>query len=92
MGTLNPLERATSPRASAASPRSAQGLLICSSWHGRFIDGEDSFAFWEWAQDRQVPVFIHRRGCRSRHDQQMTSTELDELVGGRSTPPWRWRG
>jgi predicted TIM-barrel fold metal-dependent hydrolase len=58
MGTLNPLDKnhiAEGERCLAALK--FKGLLICSSWHGRFIDGEDSFAFWEWAQDRQVPVF-----------------------------------
>ena len=55
--------------------------MICSSWHGRFIDGEDSFAFWEWAQDRQVPLFIHPPRVPIGHDQQMDQFKLDELIG-----------
>ena len=74
--------RATSPRASAVSTSLGfKGLLITSSWHGRFIDGEDAFAFWEWAQDREVPIFIHPPRAPIGHDQQMDQYKLDELVG-----------
>ena len=58
-----------------------KGIQICTSWHGRFIDGEDSFAFWEWAQDRRVPVFIHPPRVPIGHEQQMDQYKLDELVG-----------
>ncbi len=58
-----------------------KGLLICTSWHGRYIDGEDSFAFWEWAQDRQVPVFIHPPRVPIGNEQQMDQFKLDELIG-----------
>jgi hypothetical protein len=58
-----------------------KGLLITSSWHGRFIDGEDTFAFWEWAQDREVPIFIHPPRAPIGHAQQMDQYKLDELVG-----------
>jgi aminocarboxymuconate-semialdehyde decarboxylase len=58
-----------------------KGLLITSSWHGAFIDGEPAFAFWEWAQDRQVPIFIHPPRVPIGHDRQMDQFKLDELVG-----------
>ncbi len=58
-----------------------KGFLVPSSWHGRFIDGEDSFAFWDWAQDRQVPIFIHPPRVPIGHAQQMDQFKLDELVG-----------
>ena len=82
MGTLNPLDQshiAEGERCFAALK--FKGLLICSSWHGRFIDGEDSFAFWEWAEDRQVPVFIHPPRVPIGNDQQMDQFKLDELIG-----------
>src|SRR5690349_17755000 len=47
LGSLNPLDKnhiAEGER--CLSSLKFKGLLICSSWHGRFIDGEDSFAFW----------------------------------------------
>ena len=58
-----------------------KGLLITSSWHGQFIDAEDAFAFWEWAQARQVPIFIHPPRVPIGHEQQMDQYKLDELVG-----------
>ena len=42
-------------------------------------------AFWEWAQDRQVPVFLHPPRVPIGHEQQMNQFKLDELVTGRST-------
>jgi aminocarboxymuconate-semialdehyde decarboxylase len=58
-----------------------KGLLITSSWHERFIDDEAAFPFWEWAQARQVPIFIHPPRVPIGHDQQMDQYKLDELVG-----------
>jgi predicted TIM-barrel fold metal-dependent hydrolase len=82
LGTLNPLEdRHIVEGERCLSALGFKGLLICSSWHGRFIDGDDSFAFWEWAQDRQVPIFIHPPRVPIGHDQQMNQFKLDELVG-----------
>jgi predicted TIM-barrel fold metal-dependent hydrolase len=82
LGTLNPLD----PTHIAEGERCMdslrfKGLLICSSWHERFIDGEDAFAFWEWAQDRQVPIFVHPPRVPIGHDRQMDQYKLDELVG-----------
>jgi len=82
LGTLNPLDAshiAEGERCLGAL--GFKGLLICSSWHGRFIDGEDAFGFWEWAQDRQVPLFIHPPRVPIGHEQQMDQYKLDELVG-----------
>jgi aminocarboxymuconate-semialdehyde decarboxylase len=62
-------------------PLGFKGLLICSSWHGRFIDGEDAYPFWEWAEDRQVPLFIHPPRVPIGHEQQMDQYKLDELIG-----------
>jgi predicted TIM-barrel fold metal-dependent hydrolase len=82
LGTLNPLDAshiAEGERCLGAL--GFRGLLICSSWHGRFLDGEDAFAFWEWAQDREVPIFVHPPRVPIGHDQQMDQYKLDELVG-----------
>jgi predicted TIM-barrel fold metal-dependent hydrolase len=82
LGTLNPLDAdhvAEGER--CLDSLKFKGLLITSSWQGRFIDGEDAFAFWEWAQDRQVPVFIHPPRAPIGHHQQMDQFKLDELVG-----------
>ena len=82
LGTLNPLDKSHIAEGERClTSLKFKGLLICSSWHGRFIDGEDSFAFWEWAQDRQVPVFIHPPRVPIGNEQQMDQFKLDELIG-----------
>src|SRR5262249_43001440 len=82
LGTLNPLDAshlAEGERCLGAL--GFKGLFVTTSWHGRFIDGEDAFPFWEWAQHRQVPLFIHPPRVPIGHDQQMDQYKLDELVG-----------
>jgi predicted TIM-barrel fold metal-dependent hydrolase len=82
LGTLNPLDvshLAEGERCLGAL--GFKGLLISSSWHGRFIDGEEAFPFWEWAQDAQVPLFIHPPRVPIGHEAQMDQFKLDELVG-----------
>jgi aminocarboxymuconate-semialdehyde decarboxylase len=82
LGTLNPLDAGhVAEGERCLSSLGFKGLLICSNWHGRFIDGEDSFAFWEWAQDRQAPIFIHPPRVPIGSEQQMNQFKLDELVG-----------
>src|SRR5262249_12249724 len=72
LGTLNPLDRQQiSEGERCLSALGFKGLLICSSWHGRFIDGDGALPFWEWAEDRQVPIFVHPPRVPIGHDQQM---------------------
>ena len=82
LGTLNPLDASQIAEGERClGALGFKGTQICTSWHGRFIDGEDTFPFWEWAQDRNVPVFIHPPRVPIGHDQQMDQYKLDELVG-----------
>jgi aminocarboxymuconate-semialdehyde decarboxylase len=82
LGTLNPLSRAHIAEGERClNDLGFKGLLICSSWHGQFIDGEATFPFWEWAEHRRVPVFIHPPRVPIGNDQQMDQYKLDELVG-----------
>jgi aminocarboxymuconate-semialdehyde decarboxylase len=82
LGTLNPLDASHITEGERClGPLGLKGLLITSSWHGQFIDGEAAFAFWEWAQARQVPLFIHPPRVPIGHEQQMDQYKLDELVG-----------
>jgi predicted TIM-barrel fold metal-dependent hydrolase len=82
LGTLNPLDKSHIAEGERClGPLGFKGLLIASSWHGRFLDGADAYPFWEWAQDAQVPVFIHPPRVPIGHDQQMDQFKLDELVG-----------
>jgi predicted TIM-barrel fold metal-dependent hydrolase len=82
LGTLNPLDASHIAEGERClGSLRCKGLLITSSWRGRFIDGEDAFAFWEWAEDQQVPVFIHPPRVPIGHETQMDQYKLDELVG-----------
>jgi len=82
LGTLNPLDKSHLAEGERClGPLGFKGLLITSSWHGRFLDGEDAYPFWEWAQHAQVPVFIHPPRVPIGHEQQMDQFKLDELVG-----------
>jgi aminocarboxymuconate-semialdehyde decarboxylase len=82
IGTVNALDKTQIAEAERCmGPLGFKGLLVPSSWHGTFIDGEDAFPFWEWAEDRQVPVFVHPPRVPIGHEQQMDQYKLDELVG-----------
>jgi len=70
--------------AHAASRSEVQGLLICSSWHGRFLDGEIRCVLGMGAGPPGA-VFIIRRASIG-HEQPMNQFKLDELIAGRSTP------
>jgi predicted TIM-barrel fold metal-dependent hydrolase len=82
LGTLNPLDRSQIAEAERClGALGFKGIQICTSWHGRFVDGEDAYAFWEWAEAQQVPVFIHPPRVPIGHEQQMDQYKLDELIG-----------
>jgi aminocarboxymuconate-semialdehyde decarboxylase len=82
MGSVNPLDPGQIAEAERCmTSLGMKGLLVCSSWHGRFLDGEDAYPFWEWAEDRQVPIFVHPPRVPIGHDRQMDQYKLDELVG-----------
>src|SRR5215469_6142586 len=82
LGTINPLDRAHLAEGERClDALGLKGLLINTSWHGRFIDGEDAFPFWEWAEARQIPLFLHPPRVPIGHDRQMDQYKLDELVG-----------
>jgi aminocarboxymuconate-semialdehyde decarboxylase len=82
LGTVNPLDKAQIAEAERCmGPLKFNGLLLCSSWHGKFIDTEETYPFWEFAQSQQVPLFIHPVRVPIGHEQQMDQYKLDELVG-----------
>ena len=92
LGTLNPLD-ASHVREGERCLGSLgfKGLLITSSWHGRFIDGEAAFAFWEWHKTGKCRYSSTRRACPLGTTGRWTSTSSTHSSGGRSTPQWRWR-
>ncbi len=82
MGTVNPLDKGQIGEAERClGPLGFKGLLVCSSWHGKFIDTEETYPFWEFAEAQQAPIFIHPVRVPIGHDTQMDQYKLDELVG-----------
>ena len=82
IGTVNPLERNHIAEAERCLDELGfKGLLLTTSWHGRFLDGEDAYPFWEWAQDRRTPIFLHPVRTPIGNKNQMDQYKLDELIG-----------
>jgi len=82
IGGINPLEKSHVKEAERCIDRLGfKAIQSNSSWHGRFIDTDESYPFWEWAEDRKVPIFLHPPRVPIGHDQQMGQYKLDELVG-----------
>lgn len=57
-----------------------KGLLIDTSWHGEFPDGESAYPFWGWAEENAVPVFLHPPALPIGHEK-MDRYKLEEAVG-----------
>ncbi len=82
LGVVNPLDKDMIREAERCmGPMGFKGLMINTSWQGRFPDTEESYPFWEYAQDKQVPLFMHPVRVPIGHEQQMDQYKLDELVG-----------
>jgi aminocarboxymuconate-semialdehyde decarboxylase len=62
-------------------PAKFKGLQIVTSWHGKYLDTEEAWPFWEYVQDKNVPIFLHPPRVPIGADQQMNQYKLDELVG-----------
>jgi aminocarboxymuconate-semialdehyde decarboxylase len=82
MGTANALDKgcvAESER--AISEYGFKGVCCTTSWHGKFIDNEEAYPFWEWAAGTGTPIFLHPPRVPIGHETQMDQYKLDELVG-----------
>jgi predicted TIM-barrel fold metal-dependent hydrolase len=82
LGTVNPLEKDHIKEAERCmGPLGFKGLLCTTSWHGRFLDTEEAYPFWEYVEDKNVPIFLHPVRTPIGHKQQMDQYKLDELIG-----------
>ena len=82
LGTVNPLEASHVKEAERClGPLGFKGLLLTSSWHGRYLDNEEAWPFWEWAEATRAPIFLHPVRTPIGHRQQMGQYKLDELIG-----------
>jgi predicted TIM-barrel fold metal-dependent hydrolase len=57
-----------------------KGILIDTSWHGEFLDGENAYPFWSWVEENQVPVFLHPPALPIGHEK-MNRYKLEEAIG-----------
>lgn len=82
LATVNPLSPTGVAEAERClGPLGFKGLQIVTSWHGCYPDTEEAWPFWEFVQDRQVPIFLHPPRVPIGHDRQMNQYKLDELIG-----------
>ena len=82
LGTVNPLEVAHIKEAERCmGPLGFKGLLLTTSWHGRYLDNDEALPFWEWAEASKTPIFLHPVRTPIGHKQQMGQYKLDELIG-----------
>ena len=82
IGAVNPLDKANVAEAERCMKSLGfKGLCATTSWHEKFLDNEEAFAFWEWAEDTGAPIFLHPPRVPIGHTTQMDQYKLDELVG-----------
>ena len=82
LGTVCPLDARQLPEADRCIDRLGfKGIIVDTSWQGRFLDGEDAYPFWEWAEARKVTVFLHPPQVPIGADRQMDQYKLEESVG-----------
>jgi aminocarboxymuconate-semialdehyde decarboxylase len=82
LGTVNPLEPDHIEEAERLmGPLDFKGLQLVTSWHGKYLDTEGAWPFWEYAQNHEIPIFLHPPRVPIGADQQMDQYKLDELVG-----------
>ncbi len=81
LATVNPLDASQIAEAERCLAAGFKGLQIVTSWHGKYLDTEEAWPFWEWAEDRAVPIFLHPPRIPVGHDQKMDQYKLEELVG-----------
>ena len=82
IGTANALDPANVRESERAMTQLGfKGICCTTSWHGRYLDNEEAFPFWEWAEGTGTPIFLHPPRVPIGHTQQMDQYKLDELVG-----------
>jgi predicted TIM-barrel fold metal-dependent hydrolase len=82
LGAANPLEKDHIEEVERLmGPAGFKGLQIVTSWHGRYLDTEEAWPFWEYVEDRGVPIFLHPPRVPIGAERQMNQYKLDELVG-----------
>ena len=82
IGTANALDRGCVAESERAMTQLGfKGICCTTSWHGSFIDNDEAYPFWEWAEGTGAPIFLHPPRVPIGHESQMDQYKLDELVG-----------
>ncbi len=82
LGIVNPLDADNVAEGERClGPLGFKGLCAATSWHDRFLDNPEAYPFWEWAEDRGAPIFLHPPRVPIGHQTQMGQYKLDELIG-----------
>lgn len=58
----------------------AKGVNISTSWQGEFLDSAQLEHFWEYADDQQIPIFLHPPLLPIGY-RKMNKYRLEEVVG-----------
>jgi aminocarboxymuconate-semialdehyde decarboxylase len=81
MAMINPFNNgSTSECERCLDQLGAKGINISTSWKGKFLDSEKLNPFWEYAQAKDVPIFLHPP-CVPIGYQKMNRYRLEEVVG-----------
>lgn len=81
MVSVNPLETSCIAECERClTAYNAKGITINTSWNGEFPDAEAAEPFWQYVQEKDIPVFIHPPfvpiGC-----EKMNIYRLEEMIG-----------
>jgi predicted TIM-barrel fold metal-dependent hydrolase len=80
-GTICPLDRShVSESERCIRDLGFKGVVVDTSWHGEFLDGEEAYPFWEWADATGVPIFLHPPALPIGYAQ-MDRYKLEEAIG-----------
>lgn len=81
MVSVNPLdESCTAECERCFNAYDAKGITINTSWDGQFPDAEEAEPFWRYAQEKDVPIFIHPPFVPIGHEK-MDIYRLEEMIG-----------
>ncbi|MGO9122206.1 MAG: amidohydrolase family protein [Desulfomonilaceae bacterium] len=81
MAMVNPFDKSSVNECERCfKEHGAKGISIGTSWKGGFLDSEEINHFWEYAQDKDVAIFLHPPFVPIGSDK-MNLYKLEEMVG-----------
>jgi predicted TIM-barrel fold metal-dependent hydrolase len=81
MASVNPAQRSSVAECErCVNELGAKGVTISTSWRGEFLDSRALDHFWEYAQERQLAIYLHPPLLPIGY-QKMKKYRLEEVVG-----------